>query len=73
MTDIAPYLSDADGDTVYVAVADALSGTIVFTGSVLEYTPNPSEVGSGGTDTIYLTVSDGQGGTSDSVITVNIP
>ena len=73
-TDIASYLSDADGDTVHVAVADALSGTITFSGTVLTYTPNYAEVSSGGTDTIYLTVSDGQGGTASSDgITVHIP
>lgn len=72
-TDIGGFLTDADGDTVFVAVADALSGNITFTGTVLQYTPKASEVGSGGTDTIYLTVSDGQGGIADSVVNVNIP
>jgi len=71
--DISSYLSDADGDSVYVAVADALGGTITFSGTVLQYTPNYSEVSSGDTDTIYITVSDGQGGTGDGVITVHIP
>ena len=71
-TDIGSYLTDADGDTVYVAVADALSGTITFNGTVLQYTPNAGEVVAGGTDTIYITVSDGQGGVASEIIMVNI-
>lgn len=66
--DIASYLSDADGDSVYVAVADALGGVITFSGTTLQYTPREATI----SDTIYITVSDGNGGTADSIITVNI-
>lgn len=66
--DIASYLSDADGDSVYVAVADALGGAITFSGTTLQYTPREATT----SDTIYITVSDGNGGTADSIITVNI-
>jgi len=68
--DIGSFISDPDGDSVYVAVADALSGRVVFSGTTLQYTPE--EAKSGDTDTIYITVSDGNGGMADSVITVNI-
>jgi hypothetical protein len=70
--DITSYLSDPDGDSVNVAVADALGGTITFSGGILQYTPNPAEVSSGDTDTIYITVSDGGGGFADGIINVNI-
>lgn len=66
--DIASYLSDADGDSVYVAVADALGGAITFSGTTLQYTPREATT----SDTIYITVSDGNGGTANSIITVNI-
>lgn len=66
--DIASYLSDADGDSVYVAVADALGGAITFSGTTLQYTPREATT----SDIIYITVSDGNGGTANSIITVNI-
>jgi outer membrane protein OmpA-like peptidoglycan-associated protein len=70
--DISAYLSDSDGDLIRVAVADALAGSITFSGAIIQYTPNPAEVSSGGSDTIYITVSDGNGGITDSIITVKI-
>lgn len=68
--DISGYLSDVDGDTIYIAVADALGGSLTFSGTTLQYTPQ--EAAAGDTDTIYITVSDGNGGTADGVITVNV-
>jgi len=71
--DLAGYFSDAEGDSVYIAIADALKGNVNFSGTVLQYTPNASAVGSGGTDSIYITVSDGRGGMADGTITVYLP
>jgi len=68
--DIGSYISDPDGDAVYIAVADALSGSLTFSGTTLHYTP--VDISSGDTDTIYITVSDGTGGTTNGRITVNI-
>ena len=68
--DISSYITDPDGDSVYIAVADALGGSLTFSGTTLQYTP--AEAKSGETDTIYITVSDGNGGMADSIVTVNV-
>jgi outer membrane protein OmpA-like peptidoglycan-associated protein len=68
--EVMQYVSDPDGDKLNVAVADALYGSVVIQNNVLIYTPT---IGSAGTnDTIYFTISDGNGGTASSVININI-
>jgi len=68
--DLSSFISDVDGDTVYIASADALSGSLTFTGTTIQY--EPKDVVSGDTDSIIITVSDGHGGTATATIIINM-
>lgn len=68
--DISQFVSDANGDDLYLSAADALSGSLTFSDLVLHYTP--IEAYSGDTDTIEIEIRDGNRGIATSTITVNI-
>ena len=61
---------DPDGDPLTVTTASAGNGRVVINpdGS-LQYTPNANF---NGTDTIFYTISDGNGGTSSASVTVTV-
>ena len=64
--------SDPDNDSLLIATFDVTSvnnGKIVENNGVLSYTPAQ---GIFGTDTFHYTVSDGNGGTDQGTVTVNI-
>ena len=62
--------SDPDGDTLTVTTATAANGTVTINGDgTIDYTPNP---GFFGTDTVNYTISDGNGGTADSIVLINV-
>lgn len=63
--------SDAEGDTLTITEVSSSDGTVsldLFTGEIT-FIPNPNFSGEA---TFEYTVSDGNGGTSDGVVTVNI-
>ena len=62
--------SDPDGDPLSVIAASAAHGTVVVQpdGSI-RYTANP---GFSGTDTVAYTIGDGQGGTADAVVRIDV-
>ena len=66
--DILQYASDSDGDLLNVAVADALSGSVIIQNNILSYTP---EAGST-SDIIFFTISDGHGGEVTSQLNITI-
>jgi outer membrane protein OmpA-like peptidoglycan-associated protein len=68
--DISAFVSDADGDSVYLSAADALSGSVTFNNLVIQYTP--IEASSGSSDSINIEIRDGNGGIATSTITVTI-
>ncbi|NQZ12334.1 MAG: tandem-95 repeat protein, partial [Algicola sp.] len=62
--------SDLDGDTLTVTGATAIAGTVTTaTDNTLNYTPNSNF---NGADTISYTISDGQGGTASSTVTLSV-
>ncbi len=62
--------SDAEGDTLVVIAATSSNGVVnVNDDGSLSYTANK---GFSGTDTISYSISDGNGGTSDAMVTVTI-
>ena len=62
--------TDADGDTLSVTQASAGNGTVSILGnSTVRYTPTPNYSGS---DTINYTISDGNGGTASSTVSVTV-
>ena len=62
--------SDPDGDPLTVVSAVAGNGTVVINGDgTITYTPN---LNFKGTDTISYTISDGNGGTSNAIVTVTV-
>ena len=68
--DLTSFISDAEFDEVYLSAADALSGSLTFTGLIIQYTPQ--EAASGSIDSIHIEVRDGNGGTANASFTVNI-
>ncbi|XZG71207.1 retention module-containing protein [Chitinibacteraceae bacterium HSL-7] len=64
--------SDVDGDTLSYAVKSGTAhGTLVLNSSTGDYTYTPSK-DYNGSDSFTVTVSDGRGGTVDSVVTINV-
>jgi endonuclease I len=60
--------SDPDGDPVTIsAVTGAAHGSVSFSGTTLTYAPT-----SGGSDTLGVTVSDGQGGAATTQVGVDV-
>jgi outer membrane protein OmpA-like peptidoglycan-associated protein len=68
--DLTDFVNDANGDSLYIAAADALSGSLTFRGLMIKYTP--IEAASGSSDSIQIEVRDGQGGIARATIIVNI-
>jgi len=61
--------SDIDNDTLTATVkTQGSKGNSVISGDSITYTPNTNQSGS---DSVVITISDGNGGTIDSTITVN--
>ena len=62
--------TDADGDTITVYSASATNGTVLIqSDETLLYTPNADFFGS---DTISYTITDGQGGSDSSTVSVTV-
>ncbi|WP_180176849.1 MULTISPECIES: Ig-like domain-containing protein, partial [unclassified Acinetobacter] len=62
--------TDAENDTLTVTAASALHGTVTINADgTLSYTPNANYTGA---DTISYSISDGNGGTSSSVVNVSV-
>ena len=62
--------SDTDGDTLSYAAADPANGTVAMgADGVFTYTPDE---GFSGTDTVNITVSDGNGGTDARTVTITV-
>jgi large repetitive protein len=72
-TVIIPVLAndtDPDADPLSVTTASAANGTVTINGDgTISYTPDANF---NGTDTITYTISDGQGGTSQAIVTVTV-
>jgi len=68
--DLTNFISDVNGDHLYIAAADALSGSLTFRGLIIKYTP--IEAASGSSDSIEIEVRDGQGGIATATVIVNI-
>ncbi|MBE0363517.1 hypothetical protein PULV_a0968 [Pseudoalteromonas ulvae UL12] len=67
---VSAYLDDSDNDTLTLSSPAANNGTVtIINNEQLSYTPKPGFVGQ---DTITYTVSDGQGGTAQGVITMTV-
>ncbi len=61
---------DPDGDPLTVTAASAGNGTVVILpNGTLQYTPNPNF---NGTDTIFYTITDSEGGTSTATVNVTV-
>lgn len=60
--------SDADGDPLTIVAVTAVSGSATLVGPNISYTAP----GSGSTDTISYTVSDGRGGETNGIVTVTL-
>ena len=61
---------DPDGDPVTVTAASAGNGSVIINpDGTIQYTPNANF---NGTDTIFYTISDGNGGTATASVTVTI-
>jgi Big-like domain-containing protein len=68
--DVLANDTDPDGDQLSVqSVTDPPHGTATNNGNSVTYTPDSNFVG---TDTFNYTVSDGRGGTSSAMVTVNV-
>ncbi len=65
---IRDFVSDPDGDTVYIATAEALAGSLTFSELLIHYTPEDGAT----EDRINITVDDDNGGTATATITINI-
>ncbi len=62
--------TDADGDPLrIVAVATPAHGSIIFTDTLVSYTPTAGYVGA---DAFTYTISDGNGGASTAQVTINV-
>ncbi|WP_177175901.1 Ig-like domain-containing protein [Sphingopyxis sp. YR583] len=62
--------SDTDGDPLTITSATASNGTVTIgANGAVTYTPNANF---NGTDTIVYTISDGNGGTAQAVVTVTV-
>jgi VCBS repeat-containing protein len=62
--------SDIDGDTLQViGVSNALNGTVSLAGNSITFTPNPGFLGSA---SFNYTLADGQGGSDDALVNLNI-
>jgi hypothetical protein len=61
--------TDPDGDTLTVSAASTLTGTVLPSGTDVVYTPPADFVG---VAIINYTVSDGNGGTDDAIVTVTV-
>jgi outer membrane protein OmpA-like peptidoglycan-associated protein len=66
--DISAFVSDSNGDTVRIATAEALSGSLTFNDLVLQYTPKDTATD----DRIKITVDDDNGGTATATILIKI-
>ena len=61
---------DPDGDPLTVTAASAGNGTVVILpNGALQYTPNPNF---NGTDTIFYTITDSEGGVSTATVNVTV-
>ncbi|MFM2477038.1 Ig-like domain-containing protein [Celerinatantimonas sp. MCCC 1A17872] len=61
---------DVDGDTLTVTSATASSGVITINAdNTITYTPNPNF---NGTDTVIYTISDGNGGTAQATLQIDV-
>lgn len=68
--DVLTNDNDPDGDDLTVTAASAPNGTVVINpDGTLTYTPDANF---NGTDTITYQISDGQGGSSTSIVTVTV-
>ena len=65
---LSSFISDADGDTVRIATAEALSGSLTFNDLVIQYTPKDTAT----EDRINITVDDDNGGTAIATIIIKI-
>ena len=65
---ISSFVSDADGDIVHIATAEALSGSLTFSDLIIHYTPKETVT----EDRINITVDDGNGGIATATIMINI-
>ena len=63
--------SDPDGDVIGVISVSALHGSAILNGDTsITYTPDS---GFCGVDTVSYTIADGNGGTDDAIVIVNVP
>lgn len=68
--DVASNDTDADGDTLVISeISAAENGTASFAGGSTTYIPNANYFG---TESITYTITDGQGGSSSAILTINI-
>ena len=62
--------TDGDGDTLTIAsVANGTGGTVTFDGTNVTFTPDADHTG---TATFTYTVDDGNGGTDDATVTIDV-
>ncbi len=69
LIDVLPNDSDPDGDVITVISAFSSVGQATLVGNQINFVPPPNF---SGTATINYTISDGEGGTSDAVVTVTV-
>ena len=67
--DLAPLVSDAEGDALTFSFSAPTQGTLVQTGAGVLYTPNPD---ANGADSFTYTVNDGNGGTATATVSVTV-
>ncbi len=66
--DLAPFISDIDKDSISIATAEALSGSLTFSDLIIYYTPKENAT----EDRINFSVDDDNGGTATGVIIILI-
>ena len=66
--DLTPFITDIDQDTLSIATAEALSGSLTFSNLTLYYTPKENAT----EDRINFSVDDDNGGTATGVIMIKI-